>query len=195
MSEQSLAGRTALVTGASRNIGREIALSLSRAGANIVDAQIYTTLDGLALDTIFVSREFTDDGDEERRGSRVSSLIEKTLAGRQQLPEQIERKALAKPRSKAFELPTDVIVNNSWSDRFTVIEVSGLDRPGLLYVMARTLHELQLSVDLAKIGTHFDQVIDVFYVTEVDGSKITDPDRLQAIRSTLQANLEAFAEG
>jgi len=87
-----------------------------------------------------------------------------------------------------------VAIDNDSSDTRTIIDVFAHDRPGLLYVMARTLHELQLSVDLAKIGTHFDQVIDVFYVTEEDRSKITDPDRLHSIRSTLQANLEAFAE-
>ena len=35
-----------------------IAGACASAGANIVDAQIYTTTDGLALDTISVSREF-----------------------------------------------------------------------------------------------------------------------------------------
>ncbi len=34
------------------------------AGANIVDAQIYTTTDGLALDTISISREYDRDEDE-----------------------------------------------------------------------------------------------------------------------------------
>ena len=44
-----------------------IAGACALAGANIVDAQIYTTTDGLALDTIAVSREFEHDEDEARR--------------------------------------------------------------------------------------------------------------------------------
>ena len=47
-----------------------IAGACAMAGANIVDAQIYTTTDGLALDTISVSREFERDEDEQRRANR-----------------------------------------------------------------------------------------------------------------------------
>ena len=162
-----------------------IAGACAVAGANIVDAQIYTTIDGLALDTIFVSREFDDNDDEQRRGSRVSSLIEKTLAGRERLPEQIERKALARQRVKAFELPTDVIVNNSWSDRFTVIEVSGLDRPGLLYDLTRAISDLNLNIASAHIATFGERAVDVFYVTDLIGQKVEARSREKAIREKL----------
>lgn len=49
MADQSLAGHTALVTGASRNIGREIALTLSRAGANII---VNTLQDAAAAEAV-----------------------------------------------------------------------------------------------------------------------------------------------
>ncbi|MBT9291713.1 [protein-PII] uridylyltransferase [Hyphomicrobiaceae bacterium 22] len=167
-----------------------IAGACAVAGANIVDAQIYTTTDGLALDTIFVSREFADDGDEQRRGSRVSGLIEKALAGGERLPEQIERKALAKPRVKAFQLPTDVIVNNSWSDRFTVIEVSGLDRPGLLYDLTRAISDLSLNIASAHIATFGERAVDVFYVTDLFGQKVETRVREKAIRERLMRSFD-----
>ena len=47
-----------------------IAGACAVAGANIVDAQIFTTTDGRALDTIAVSREFERDEDEARRAAR-----------------------------------------------------------------------------------------------------------------------------
>ena len=64
-----------------------IAGACAAAGGNIVDAQIFTTTDGLALDTIFVSRAFERDEDELRRGQRIASNIEKTLRGEMRLAE------------------------------------------------------------------------------------------------------------
>ena len=58
-----------------------IAGACAMAGANIVDAQIYTTTDGRALDTISLSREFDRDEDEERRANRIADSIEKALRG------------------------------------------------------------------------------------------------------------------
>jgi [protein-PII] uridylyltransferase len=48
-----------------------IAGACSAAGANIADAQIFTTSDGRALDTILVNREFPVDEDELRRAATI----------------------------------------------------------------------------------------------------------------------------
>ncbi len=162
-----------------------IAGACAVAGANIVDAQIYTTTDGLALDTIFVGREFADDEDERRRGQRISALIEKTLTGLERLPEQVERKTAGRARLKAFTIPTDVMVNNSWSDRFTVLEVSGLDRPGLLYDLTREISDLNLNIASAHIATFGERVVDVFYVTDLFGHKVDNRSREKTIREHL----------
>ena len=76
-----------------------IAGACAAAGANIVDAQIFATADGRALDTILISREFDLDEDERRRAQRVGRLIEDVLSGKSWLPEMIEKRA--KPRSGA----------------------------------------------------------------------------------------------
>ncbi len=163
-----------------------IAGACAVAGANIVDAQIYTTTDGLALDTIFVGREFPDDADERRRGQRITALIEKTLTGAERLPEQVEqKKGAAKGRLKAFQIPTDVIVNNAWSDRFTVVEVSGLDRPALLYDLTRAISDLNLNIASAHVATFGERAVDVFYVTDLFGHKVESRSREKTIREHL----------
>ena len=81
-----------------------IAGACAMAGANIVDAQIYTTTDGRALDTISLSREFDRDEDEERRANRIADSIEKALRGELRLPDVVAKRAAAEgphPRLRA----------------------------------------------------------------------------------------------
>jgi [protein-PII] uridylyltransferase len=82
-------------------------------------------------------------------------------------------------------LPNRVRIDNEMSDQCTVVEVFTVDRRGLLYRLARTLHDLKLVIRFAKIGTHLDQVVDVFYVTDRDERKVLDEERLAEIRATL----------
>ena len=80
---------------------------------------------------------------------------------------------------------TEVVVDDRASPRHTVVEVFAKDRPGLLYTIARAMHELGLSIALSKINTEGTKVADVFYVTELDGSKVSSGERFKAIRETL----------
>jgi UTP:GlnB (protein PII) uridylyltransferase len=67
---------------------------------------------------------------------------------------------------RLFREPARVVIDNDSSERFTIIDIFAHDRRGLLYAIATTLRELDLSVSLAKIATHLDQVLDVFVPTK-----------------------------
>jgi [protein-PII] uridylyltransferase len=162
-----------------------IAGACAMAGANIVDAQIFTTTDGQALDTIAVSREFERDEDEERRAARVADTIEQVLRGAVKLPEMVAKRLAPKGRYKAFALEPEVMINNAWSSRFTTIEVTGLDRPGLLFELTTTLSKLNLNIASAHVATFGERVVDVFYVTDLFGAKITSATRQAAIKRAL----------
>ena len=164
-----------------------IAGACAAAGANIVDAQIFTTTDGLALDTIAVTREFEHDEDEARRAGRIADTIEKALRGEIKLPDIVARKAVSRARLKAFALEPEVNINNEWSNRYTVVEVTGLDRPGLLYELTSTISRLSLNIASAHVATFGERVVDVFYVTDLLGAKIASPTRQAAIKRALLA--------
>ncbi len=162
-----------------------IAGACATTGANIVDAQIYTTTDSRALDTIAVSRGFERDDDEERRAKRVAATIEQALRGDLRLPDMVAKRATPKGRLKAFAIEPEVTINNQWSNRYTMVEVTGLDRPGLLYELTATLSKLNLNIASAHVATFGERVVDVFYVTDLLGDKISSATRQAAIKRAL----------
>ena len=164
-----------------------IAGACAAAGANIVDAQIFTTSDGRALDTIHVSREFADDADELRRAATIGRMIEDVLSGRKRLPEVIATRARNRKKSKAFVIPPSVNITNSLSNKFTVIEVECLDRPGLLSEITAVLSDLSLDIQSARITTFGEKVIDTFYVTDLVGQKISGDSKRANITARLKA--------
>lgn len=80
---------------------------------------------------------------------------------------------------------SEVVVDDRASPRHTVVEVFAKDRPGLLYSLARAFHGLGLSIALSKINTEGTKVADVFYVNELDGSKVAPGRRSKEIREVL----------
>jgi [protein-PII] uridylyltransferase len=168
-----------------------VAGACTGAGANIVDAQISTTRDGMALDTISIEREFDRTEDEERRAERIAATIERLLNGDVRLSEVIATRRKPKPRLSAFTVEPQVVIDNTLSDALTVIEVNGLDRPGLLYDVTREISDLNLDIASAHIATFGEKAVDVFYVTDLTGKKITSKTRESAIRERLLKALQA----
>jgi [protein-PII] uridylyltransferase len=159
------------------------------AGANIAGAKIFTTTDGMALDTILIQREFSDEGDERRRGDRIAELVRKALRGELRLKEAVSQAYRPQRRIKAFRVEPRVIIDNQSSNRFTVIEINGLDRIGLLYELTEALYNLNINIVSAHITTFGEKAVDVFYVTDLTGAKIESAARHRQIENALLAIL------
>lgn len=155
------------------------------AGGNIVDAQIFTTRDGRALDTILINREFDREDDELRRGHRVCQMIEDVLSGKLRLPDAIEKRSQSNRIRATFKVEPRVEIRNTLSRKFSVIEIQGKDKPGLLSAVTGALSDLSLDIASAHITTFGEKVIDTFYVTDLVGQKIEDEARQQKITGRL----------
>jgi [protein-PII] uridylyltransferase len=164
------------------------------ANANIIGAQIFTTTDGMALDTILLQREFQEEADENRRALRVADTITKALRGQLRLKDALEQAKKPEYRVQSFEVEPRVILDNTSSNKHTVIEINGLDRVGLLHHLTDALFQLNLNIASAHITTFGEKVIDVFYVTDLTGAKITSESRHRKIRDTLMQVLAPKAE-
>jgi len=155
------------------------------AGANIVSAQISTTTDGMALDIITLQRAFPEDEEEIRRAGRIAELVESLITGRRSLNELPITTRRPKPQLHAFKVPPQVVIDDSLSDEHSVIEVSALDRPGLLFDITSAMADLGLDISSAHIATFGEKAVDVFYVTAKGKRKITDTGLRERIRNAI----------
>ncbi|MFA5957556.1 [protein-PII] uridylyltransferase [Hyphomicrobium sp.] len=160
------------------------------AGANIAGAHITTTRDGYALDTFLLNREFTEDEDELRRSHRIIDTIQRLLNGKERLSTLLKKKRIGTREFEAFTVEPEVVINNALSDRLTVLEVSGRDRPGLLFELTSALSDLSLDITSAHVTTFGEKAVDVFYVTDLVGKQIVNEARQGALRTRLRAILD-----
>jgi [protein-PII] uridylyltransferase len=155
------------------------------ANANIVGAQIFTTTDGMALDTILLQREFSSEADEKRKAEHVCVMITKVLRGQTRLRDALKHAKAPQGRTKAFVVEPTVMIDNSQSNKYTLIEINGLDRLGLLHELTEALFHLNLNIGSAHITTFGEKAVDVFYVTDLTGAKVTSESRQKQIEARL----------
>ena len=163
------------------------------AEASIIGAQVVSMRDGHALDTFRLRRSFASDEDEKVRAHRIIEAVRELLQGKRYLSREPVRDSRLNRRLKPFSLPGEVLISNSLSRKFTVIEVSGLDRTGLLRDLTREIADLNLTIGSAHISTYGEKAVDVFYVTDLTGAKITNKLRQNRIHSKLLEVLDPGA--
>ncbi len=168
---------------------------LTAKNLEVYSAQINTSINGVAIDIYrVIDRDFSGETPDHRL-LEIKDSIEDLLLN----PADVTTLIVSNQRfntkttpGPVSNLPTRVTIDNHSSDQFTVIDVFAYDRPGLLYTIARAIYKQGLSVVIAKIATHFDQVVDVFYTVDMDGNKIDDGHQLKTIRDELQNKIDQF---
>jgi [protein-PII] uridylyltransferase len=182
------AGHTELVVACADRPGLLALLAGAMAAEriDILGARIFTRHGGQALDVFYV--RYDEDADDDAApvwrnlDKNLRALLEGTLSV-EVLVESRRRKGLfnkAVPR-----VPTRVDIDNTASSGFSVIDVLTEDRLGVLYLITKTLFELGLTIELSKVTTEANRVIDAFYVREVGGGKVREPARLAEIKERL----------
>jgi [protein-PII] uridylyltransferase len=155
------------------------------AGLTILDARITTTHDGLAIDALHVADRDRSGPLAQDKATRLKQTMRDVLAGKVIVPDRLGA-APRRAHIEAFDLRPQLRIDNNLADDASIIEVSGLDRPGLLYALLRALYDLNLSVSAARIATFGERVVDVFHVTDLAGGQITDAARKKKLRAVLR---------
>jgi [protein-PII] uridylyltransferase len=176
-----------------------IAAAITSNRLEVLGAQVYSRQAGQAGDVVEAVDLFwvrDRDGGTEGVGHALPRLardLEGVCAGRVDAAELIaSRVGSDSPwrERPSPAVPTEVLLDDRASPRHTVVEVFAKDRPGLLYLLATALHDLGLSIALSKINTEGTRVADVFYVSELDGSKVAPGPRYAEIRAALVKTID-----
>jgi len=162
-----------------------LAGAVDMAGANVIDARIYTTRDGMALDNILVQDPRGGTFDDPGQLQRLETAIREALANKHKLKERLEARPLPRTRAEAFHIQPLVLIDNKASNRYTVIEVNALDRPALLNNLTHALFQSKATIRSAHIATYGERAVDTFYLTDLFGEKIVNPARLEALQKRL----------
>ncbi|MFA5988424.1 MAG: [protein-PII] uridylyltransferase [Sphingomonas sp.] len=157
------------------------------AGGNIIDAHIHTTRDGMALDNFLVQDPFGRPFDRPEQLQRIKTAIEDALANRGKLADRLRAKPLPRTRAEAFDIAPNVLIDNTASNRFTVVEVHARDGPALLNRLAQALFQSKVTIHSAHVATYGERAVDTFYLTDLIGEKIASGQRLRAIERRLMA--------
>jgi [protein-PII] uridylyltransferase len=180
-----------IYTGDHPGLFSQLAGAVAMGGANIVDAKIFTTTDGMALDLFSIQDADGRPIGDPRRIQRLRETIARVLKG-EVVPRTVIDAKQVRRREEAFRVEPRVLVDNSASDTYTVIEINGRDRPGLLHDLTRALFAAGLSIHSAQIATYGERAVDVFYVKDGFGLKITHAQRIEDVRAKM---LEALGDG
>jgi [protein-PII] uridylyltransferase len=179
-----------LVSGKDRTgLFADLAGTLARLGANIVSAQVFTSRSGQIVD-VFMLQDIRGLPFGEGDPQRLAALEKAILAALQGHPQTGGVKSRAGRREAAFLVQPSVQIHDDISAEYTVIDIAGRDRPGLLHEVAEVMADFKLSIRSAHVGSYGERVFDAFYVqSETSAAGRLSKARKEAVRERLMTVL------
>lgn len=172
----------------SANLFAATAAALSQLHLTIADAKIITSKSNLSLDSYVIMEENGNPIEDQERLDQIRAKLLETLSDPEHFPDVVNRRM---PRAlKHFDIPTEVLISNDETHQNTVVEITTLDRPGLLAEIGLIFLEHGVNILGARIATLGEKVEDVFYITKPGGGIIDDKAVSDKLADTLKARLD-----
>ena len=166
----------------------DITGTMATEDVSVIEAQIATLDNGMALDSFLIQEtnmlNEKKPVDSEKKILRLQNGIK--MANSAEIEEKLNKKRAKAPApAQVLWSPPRVFINNQASDSCSLIEVNGTDYTGFLHAVTHTMTTLNLNIVSAHIYTYGSRVVDVFYVKDRAGRKITDETQMQNIKTAL----------
>jgi [protein-PII] uridylyltransferase len=155
---------------------------------NILEAQIHTWGNGVALDIFRVedaTRELEyhlQQFQMDLREILSGTVVLKALFSQRREMNAIHQKVIP-------GVPAEVKVDNLDSDFYTIIEVTGEDRLGILYEITQALTDHGCNISFSRISTLGNRIVDVFYIQDEWGEKIVEKPQVDHLKQVLLTRL------
>jgi [protein-PII] uridylyltransferase len=143
---------------------------------NILSAWVYSREDGYLLEIVHVNDIHFLPVTDEKLWKKLEEEMVLVFQDKIDLEDLIRsgRGSYLSRKEKAVTVKTKVALDNSISDVYSVIEVKTKDKLGLLYLITRTFYALGVTIHMARVSTEGNRAVDAFYVTKMDGTKLTE---------------------
>lgn len=165
--------------------------TLALESVNILSADITTTVDGMALDVFVVQNSLGKALEEgpftQQLELKLTRMLTNTVPLKPLLLEQDDRET---HRKRAFDVPFSIETDDSL-DIYTILEITSLDRVGLLFTITREIEQHGIQIRMAKIATYGEKAVDIFYVRDLYGLKLV-PKKIANVAHSLKTALAAM---
>lgn len=149
----------------------KISGALAVEGVNILSADITTTRDGMALDVFVVQNALGKALENREQLDKLEKTLTLVLTGKIQPQALLVSRAVNRVTKGTFDVPIIIEFDNSL-DSFTLLEITSLDRMGLLFTITQEMKRHGIQIRTAKIATYGERAVDVFYVRDLFGFKL-----------------------
>ncbi len=162
-------------------------LSLNR--VNVLSAWLFLCSDSYALDVFHITDSRFRYSIGERTIKRIQEDLGAVFSGETTIEGLLKRKkpSLLSQKYSTLKVPTKITLDNETSSTHSIIDIKALDRMGLLYDIASTMTSEGLSIEATRITTEGNKAVDVFYVVDSAGSKLTHARFMELSRKLKQA--------
>lgn len=154
---------------------------------NILAMEFFMLSDGHVFIKMRVQTKYKESLRKEHLVPTLERYLNDVFTGKNKVEDLIQRRQRAEfmVRRPIQRARTQILVDNDVSAYYTVIDVFAHDRLGLLYDIVKCLVTNGCYVEVSKISTKVEQVVDSFYVKDIFGHKITSKQKLTEIKQSL----------
>ena len=168
-----------------------LAGSITLAGAVVLDAKVSTTKHGMALDSFWIQNSLNLPYSDSFDLKKLFNFINNAIKDSSWVFKEYENKKFdISPIKNYIEIETNISFNNNISNVYSVIEITTNDKRGLLYEITETLSVLGLQISSSHISTYGKRAVDVFYVKDLFGLKVTNKRKIDYIIRELKRRID-----